>query len=211
MKIHDVSVTLSTQLPTWPGDPKIYIERVSKIEEGALANISRLDMGVHTGTHIDAPYHFVPDGQKVDSLPLDLLIGPALVVEIPASVNQIDAESLRALKLPAGFDRLLFKTRNSQIWAAEEKTFHPDFIAVTQDGAEYLIDLGVRLVGIDYLSIAPFDSPNPTHVAFLAAGVVIIEGLDLSGVDPGSYQLVCLPLKLGGAEGAPARVVLIEE
>jgi len=210
MKIHDISVPINSQLPIWPGDPNLILERVSKIEEGAFANISRLEMGVHTGTHIDAPYHFVANGKKVEDLPLELLIGRAQVVEIGQDIKRITGEVLKKTKRPADCRRLLLKTSNSQIWARGEKEFQQDFAALTNDGADYLIKCGIRLVGIDYLSIAPFEAPNSTHLTLLGADVVVIEGLDLSGVQAGEYQLVCLPLKLGAVEGAPARAVLLE-
>jgi arylformamidase len=211
MKIHDISLLLSPQLPTWPGDPPMILERFSKIEEGAFANISRLVMGVHTGTHIDAPYHFFAEGGKVESVPLDLLIGPAVVLQLPDDVKNITAEVLKKAVIPAGCRRLLLKTANSQIWARGETDFQRDFVALNKDGADALIERGVQLIGIDYLSIASFDQPGPTHIAFLGAGVIVIEGVDLSRVEAGEYMLVCLPLKLVGAEGAPARVVLLED
>lgn len=211
MKIHDISVTLSTQLPTWPGDPKIVIERFSKMEEGAKANVSRLEMCVHAGTHIDAPYHFIADGGAVDSLPLDRFIGPALVVKLPDEVTKISRSVLEKLALPADCRRLLFKTSNSAGWARRESEFHSDYVALTNDGAVYLVARGIQVVGIDYLAISAFDQISATHRTLLGAGLVVIEGLDLSGVEAGTYTLVCLPLKLSGAEGAPARVVLLEE
>lgn len=211
MKIYDVSVTVTSQLPTWPSDPKVILERASKIEEGADANVSRLDMGVHTGTHIDAPFHFFPAGITVERLPLDILIGQAWVVEVPDYVTTITADVLKKAALPTDCQRILFKTSNSQISTLYEKVFHKDYVGLSEDGAEYLVARGVRLVGIDYLSIAPFDQTHPTHVTLLKANVIIIEGLDLSKVNPGRYQLFCLPVKLGGADGAPARVVLLED
>jgi arylformamidase len=211
MKIHDISVTLSPQVPTWPGDPKVVLERFSKMEEGAKVNISRMELGVHTGTHIDAPYHFLADGVKVDSLPLEILIGSAQVVEFPKEVKRITAETLEKAEIPADCRRLLFKTSNSDLWARGEIEFQRDYVGLTNDGAEYLIARGIRLVGMDYLSVAAFDQLTPTHLTLLGAGVVVIESVDLSKVRAGAFTLICLPLKLGGAEGAPARAVLIEE
>ncbi|HZW04694.1 MAG TPA: cyclase family protein [Anaerolineaceae bacterium] len=211
MKIHDVTLSIRPQMPIWPGDPALTLQRVQRMEDGADANVSRLEMSVHTGTHVDAPYHFLRDGGRVDDLPLDVLVGPCRVVEIPASRDVIDAEAVREASLPAGVERVLFKTRNSRYWLESPDVFQTDFVGVDRSGAEELVRLGVRLVGIDYLSIAPFDSPLPAHQVCLHAGIVVVEGLDLSGVVPGSYTLTCLPLKLAGAEGAPARVILVEE
>lgn len=210
MKIHDVTVAIRPSMAIWPGDPEIHLERVQKMEDGADANVSRLEMSVHTGTHVDAPFHFLSDGGMVDELPLDLLVGPCVVIEIPDR-DVIDAVAVRAAHLPAGIERVLFKTRNTAIWREKPDEFQSDFVAVDGSGAEELVRLGVRLVGIDYLSIAPFDSPLAAHQICLGAGMVVVEGLDLSNVQPGNYTLCCLPLKLAGAEGAPARVALIED
>ncbi|WP_299024549.1 cyclase family protein [uncultured Thermanaerothrix sp.] len=210
-KIHDISLTIGPDLPTWPSDPSVHIERVSKIEEGANANVSKVEMGLHTGTHLDAPYHFLPDGARLESLSLDVLIGSAQVVEVPETFGEITAEVLKNLPLAGGAQRVLFKTRNSRFWAQGEREFRTDFVGITQDGAEYLVEQGVRLVGVDYLSVAPYKRSRPTHEVLLRAGVVIIEGLDLSQVAPGLYQLICLPIKFQGVEGGPARAILVED
>jgi arylformamidase len=211
MKTYDVTLTISPDMTTWPGDPPVILERARKIEEGANANVSRLDMGVHTGTHVDAPYHFFMDGKGVDQLDLDILTGPVLVFEFGEQVDVIDAEALNTLDIPVGTQRVLFKTRNSQQWANQEKGFQPGFVGVNLDGANYLVERGIRLVGIDYLSVSPYKKSRPTHEALLGVGMVIIEGLDLSKVPAGIYQLYCLPIKLKGADGAPARVILVGE
>lgn len=211
MDIFDITLTITPDLPTWPGDPKVVLERVNKMEQGANANVSRLDMGVHTGTHVDAPFHFIPEGQPVETLPLDILIGEVWVVRIPDEVKVITRETLEKMQLPEGANRLLFRTRNSQYWQDGAKTFQTDFVGVDAGGAQYLVDRGVQLVGVDYLSVAPYKLSRPTHQILLKARVVVIEGLDLSHVESGRYQLVCLPLKLGGSDGAPARVVLLRE
>jgi arylformamidase len=210
-KIYDISLPLSTELPLWPGDPAPVIERFSKMEDGEDANVSCIEMGVHFGTHIDAPFHFVADGSKVEDVPLDLLIGPAQVVEIPQDCDVITADILKAAGLTDGVKRLLFKTRNSQHWVKCDTKFDQDFVALSVDGARYLIEKGVRLVGIDYLSIASFYEPVPTHITLLKGGVVVVENLDLSAVPAGLYELICLPLNISGAEGAPARVVLVQD
>jgi len=211
MKIHDITITISNDLPTWPGDPKVVLERVNKIEEGANANVSRLNMGVHTGTHVDAPFHFLEDGISVDLLPLSVLIGSAQVVQIKEGVEVITAKDLEGAGIIPEVSRLLIKTRNSRYWAAGEKTFQTTFVAIAEDGAHFLVEKGMKLIGIDYLSIAPYKQSRPTHQALLRSKVVILEGIDLSEVDPGMYQLYCLPLKLAGSDGAPCRVILVEE
>jgi len=209
MRIYDVSLTLSPSLPVWPGDPAIVLERIEKIEDGANANVSRMDMSVHTGTHVDAPYHFLGGNTPtVEQLPLNILTGRALVVHLPI-IDRIDAKALEKIKIPAGTRRVLIKTRNSEIWSRGEMTFQTDFVGISPDGAEFLIRCGIKLIGIDYLSIAPFKQSRPTHELLLAAGVVVVEGLDLSQVSPGKYMLYCLPLKLQGSDGAPARVIMV--
>ncbi|MEN6480899.1 MAG: cyclase family protein [Anaerolineaceae bacterium] len=210
MKIYDISVIYSTDMPVWPGDPKINLKRVNKIEEGANANVSEISMGVHTGTHVDAPYHFLMNGGSVDQLPLDVLIGPVQVIELPESVDLIDAKVLRRAKILNGVERVLFKTRNSRYWS-EKEDFQTDFVAISADGAKLLVDLNVKLVGIDYLSIAPYKNSRPTHEILLEAKTVIIEGLNLSNIEAGIYNLYCLPLKFKDTDGAPARVILIRE
>lgn len=209
MTLYDISLTISPDMPVWPGEPAISLRRVYSMDAGRHANVSALACSVHTGTHVDAPNHFLNDERTVESLPLDVLVGPARVVELPESVSLVTAEVLRAADIPAGTLRLLLKTRNSQIWAAGDRKFHPDFVGVAQDGAEWLVEQGVRLIGIDYLSVAPFKQSGPTHHALLRPGIVVLEGVDLSRVPPGDYELVCLPLKLAGSDGAPARAILI--
>lgn len=211
MRFHDISVTVTSKLPTWPGDPNVELERVEKIEAGANANVSRVAMGVHTGTHVDAPYHFLEDGTTVDTLPLDILIGSVQVVDLGDQVDLITADVLQKANIIPSVSRILFKTRNSQIWERGETEFQTDFVGISADGAEYLVLKGIQLVGIDYLSIAPYKNSRPTHQILLKAKMIIIEGLDLSKIQAGVYQLVCLPLKLGGSDGAPARTVLIEQ
>lgn len=211
MRIHDITVTITPQLPTWPGDPAIELERVDKIEDGANANVSRMSLGAHTGTHVDAPFHFLEDGTTVETLPLDVLFGSVQVIELEDRIDVITADVIQSAGLLPGVTRVLFKTRNSKIWARGETEFQTDFVGITADGAEYLVQKGIQLVGIDYLSIAPYKNSRPTHQILLKAKVIIIEGVDLSQIRAGVYQLACLPLKLGGADGAPARTVLIEQ
>jgi arylformamidase len=209
--VYDISLTISAELPVWPGDPKVILERVNKIENGANSNVSRLELSVHTGTHVDAPFHFLPGESTVESLSIDILTGNALVIELPDACGVIDACVVTAAGIAPGTQRVLFKTRNSHYWAENVADFQTGFVGVLADGAEQLVKLGVRLVGIDYLSISPYKNSRPTHEALLKAGVVIVEGLDLSQVPAGEYLLVCLPLKLKDSDGAPARAVLIKE
>lgn len=211
MRIHDLSLTVTSKLVTWPGDPSVDLERVEKIEDGSNANVSRVTMGVHTGTHVDAPFHFIANGSTVETLPLDVLVGSVQVVDLGDEVDVITEEVLQKANLIHDVTRVLFKTRNSQIWERGEAEFQPDFVGIDAGGAEYLVKLGIKLVGIDYLSIAPYKKSKPTHQILLNANVVIIEGLDLTHIQAGVYELVCLPVKFGGSDGAPARTILIEK
>lgn len=209
MRILDISLPVSPSLPVWPGDPAIELERISSIESGAEYNLTKLNSSVHIGTHVDAPLHFLSDGRSVDQLPLDVLTGLCYVVQLPDGVDAITAEVLDGIPLAEGTTRILFGTRNSHGWASGETEFQPDFVAITEDGAEWLVARGVQLVGVDYLSVAPYEDTVPTHGVLLQAGVIVVEGLNLSQVPRGFYDLYCLPLKLVGAEGAPARAVLV--
>lgn len=209
MKIFDVTLPISPGMPVWPGDPQVVLERVSSMDAGARDNVSRLGCSVHTGTHVDAPHHFLNDHRTVDTLSLDVLTGPARVIQVPDHVGLITAGILDKAAVPFGISRLLIKTRNSHLWERGEKEFSEGFVGVSVDGAEWLVHAGVKLVGIDYLSIAPYHQSLPTHQILLQPGIVILEGLDLSAVPPGNYDLYCLPLKLVGSDGAPARVILI--
>jgi arylformamidase len=211
MQMYDISLPVLPGMPVWPGDPPVELERFSDMACGDECNVSRLACSVHTGTHVDAPLHFFQHGASVEQLSLDVLIGPALVVEC-ADVDAITAAYLDALAMPADTTRLLFKTRNSRLWSQPESSFRSDFVALTNDAAAWVVAHGIRLVGIDSLSIQLFhDSDSQTHQRLLEAGVVIVEGLNLCEIaQPGVYQFVCLPLKLVGSDGAPARAVLME-
>lgn len=205
MELIDISLGVSGELPVWPGDPPIVLDRTASMDAGDAANVSRLSASVHIGTHVDAPLHFVAGGSPVEALPLEVLIGPAHVVHLPRA-RVIDESSLEAAAIPAGAQRLLFKTSNGRLW--DESGFEEDYVAVAESGARWLVERGVRLVGVDYLSVAPFSAPVPTHQVLLEAGVVIVEGLDLRSVAAGRYTLYCLPVKLIGSDGAPARALL---
>jgi len=210
LKVWDISVSLGSGTPVWPGDPEIVLERHRSISHGDASNDSRLACSVHSGTHVDAPAHFIEGAATVDRLPMDALIGDAAVVELPA-VDVITPELLTGLGLPAGTERLLFKTNNSALWRDPCHEFYPDFAALSAGAAKWIVQRGIRLVGVDYLSVQRFkDTEALTHRILLEAGVVIVEGLDLRAVGQGSYRLICLPLKLTDTEAAPARAVLIE-
>jgi arylformamidase len=200
----DVSVPIRGGMLHWPGNPEVAVTQTEDLRRGDIATVSAVSLGVHTGTHVDAPNHFILDGTGVDSIPLDRFIGPARVLDL-GDVGRIYPRDLERLGIQAG-DRLLFKTRNSLYWT--EKGFRPDYTSLSLEAAEWLVERGVQTVGIDYLSIAPMDAAPETHQPLLAAGIGIIEGLDLSRVDSGFYDLICLPLRLEGLDGAPARVVL---
>ncbi len=205
MEIYDISVPVRPGMVTYEGDPDVHLERAFSIADGAAANISRLDFGVHTGTHVDAPVHFIDGAPGAEALPLDVLVGPAHVVDATVVAGALDEKALRGLGLPEGAERLIFKTQNSRLWELHE--FSHDFVRLSGGGARHLIARGVRLVGIDYLSVGDQDA----HHELLGAGVVPVEGLDLRGVEPGEYHLACLPLRLVGSDGAPARAVLIRD
>jgi arylformamidase len=203
--IIDVSVPIRPGMIVYEGDPEVHLERALSIAEGASANVSRLDFGVHSGTHIDAPVHFIEGAPGAEALPLDTLVGDAQVIDAMDVEGVLDEAALQRLELPESAERLIFKTQNSRLWDLDE--FSRDFIRLTGDGARFLVERRARLVGIDYLSIGDEEA----HVELLRAGVVPLEGLDLRGVEPGPYRLVCLPLAIVGADGAPARAVLIRD
>jgi arylformamidase len=209
MRIYDVSVPVHDALPVWPGEDRVRLRQTARISEGNAANVSQISCGVHTGTHVDAPLHFVDGGAPVEQLDLHTLMGPVFVGDV-RGVESIGPELLARLPMPSHTERLLLRTDNSALWTASEE-FNEHFAALTPEAASWVVGAGVKLVGIDYLSIQRYHDPEPwTHRILLGAGVIILEGLNLGGVGQGMYELVCLPLLLAGAEGAPARAVLIE-
>jgi len=210
MTIYDISLTISPDLPIWPGDPHLELELFESMDKGALYNATRISSGVHLGTHIDAPRHFLKDGRTVEQIPLEVLTGPCYVVQLPDGIEAITSEVLERTEVTSEMKRILFGTRNSHLWVKGETKFQTDFVAITEDGAEWLVERGVQLVGVDYLSVAPYTETIPTHMVLLKAGVVLVEGLNLSNVMRGFYDLYCLPLKIAGSDGAPARVILIQ-
>ena len=208
MKIYDVTVAIREQMPVWEGDPPVVIRGERALAAGDGANVSSLCFGAHTGTHVDAPNHFIEGTRWVDELELEKLIGPCRVVEIDGSVVAIGPEHLSEL---GGVERLILKTRNSAFWNTPEDGFRKDFTYITPEAARAIANAGLKLIGIDYLSIeAPGAVGHPVHVTLLEKEVVILEGLDLREVAAGDYELVCLPLKYvgGTGDGAPARTIL---
>jgi arylformamidase len=202
VRIVDVSVPIRPGMVVWEGDPSVSFEQTASIEAGDSANVTRLALGSHTGTHVDAPLHFLSGGAGVDRLPLEVLMGAAVVLDVQHLEADVRASDL---ELPDGTERVLLKTRNSQLWARDD--FAADHLTIAPDAARLLVERGVRLVGVDYLSVG---SPE-THRILLEAGVVPLEGLDLREVEPGAYHLVAMPLRLEGVDGSPARVLLIQE
>lgn len=209
MRIFDVTVPISSSVPIYEGDPRAEIGTFMSINDGGPANVSNLCFGAHTATHVDAPNHFIEGTRRVDQLELEKLIGPCRVVAVEGDVVAIGPDHLPPLD---GIERLIFKTRNSAFWNAPEDGFRTDFTHLDLDAAKILADSGLKLVGIDYLSIeAAGAAGHPVHITLLQKEIVILEGLDLRKVPPGDYEVICLPLKyVGGAgDGAPARTVLI--
>lgn len=205
MKLIDVSVPIDATLPTCPPNTPFRLEAIRRRARGDRSNLSTLHMSAHTGTHVDAPVHFVDGGAGVDALPLEILCGRARVIEL-TSRKAIAAEDLERLDLSEDI-RLLIKTQNSRWWG--DPTFHSDYIGIGESAAKLLVHHGVKLVGVDYLSVEPYGAEGaPTHQLLLGAGTIVIEGLNLRDVDPGVYDMYCLPLAIVGSDGAPARVVL---
>jgi arylformamidase len=204
-KYYDVSVPISPQLPIWPDTQPIEFQRTLDLDQGDIANDTTICMSVHTGTHVDASLHFVSSGRTVDELPLETLIGVTTVLDV-GEIEVITANFLESLRLPNNLKRILFKTKNSRLWnSVNSSKFEANFVALSCDAAEWLVHQGIILVGIDYLSIQRFyDGP----IVLLESDVVIIEGLNLIDVPAGNYELICLPIKLKGLEGAPSRVIL---
>lgn len=203
MAIHDISVPIRSDMPIYDGNPGVELERVDSIAEGAPANVSRLGLGVHTGTHVDAPLHFIDGAPGAEGIPLDALVGPAVVVDA-TSVEALGDQELESLGVPEGAERVLLKTQNSELW--NQDAFTRDFLRLDGGGARFVVSRGIRTIGIDYLSIGDREA----HRELLGAGVVPVEGLDLRNIEPGEYTFVCLPLDVVGSDGAPARAILID-
>jgi arylformamidase len=212
MKVHDVSLVMRPDMTTWSNEPGPAITPLRRIANGDTANVSTVSFGDHTGTHVDPPIHFIEGGATVERLPVDAMVGPCLVIDYDRATH-VDAEWLEHADIPRGAARLLFKTRNSELWSDPTRRFTRDFVTVNASGARWCVERGVRLVGVDYLSIEPQGPEKagyPVHHTLLGAGVVIVEGLDLRGISAGEYELVCAPIKIKDGDGAPARVFLIQ-
>ena len=210
MKLYDVSLPISNNLPVWPGDSPVSLKMTSSMAKGDQCNVTSIEMGTHVGTHIDAPYHFLEDGATIDAIPIETFIGPCLVVELDAEdiIEKIDFQKYN----PGKHSRILIKTKNSELWANDVSSFDPKYVSLGIDAAQYLVEIKATLVGIDYLSIESFQCGIcPVHRLLLENNITILEGLNLSGVKAGAYELICMPLKLQDCEGAPARVVLMEK
>jgi len=204
----DVSVALDDELPIWPDSPGFQLEALQRMSDGAEVNVSKLICDVHTGTHIDAPRHFVEEGKTVEEIPLSVLVGPVVVVRVPDEVDTITAHVLDELGIPSTTSRLLLRTRNSDLWSTHPGTFRHDYTALAPSASRWIVDHDIRCVGVDYLSVQHYDDGPETHQTLLQGDVVIVEGLNLSGVEAGRYELLCMPAKLAESEGAPARVAL---
>jgi arylformamidase len=205
MKLIDVSVPLDGNLPNYPGNTPFSLEAIKRIARGDSSNVSTLHMSAHAGTHVDAPRHFFDDGPGTEALPLEMLVGRTRVIEV-TSRKGIAAEDLAHLDLSEDV-RVLIKTHNSRLWGSPD--FHTDYVGVTESGARHLVDHGIKVVGVDYLSVEEFKRPGaPAHHVLLGAGTIVIEGLNLRDVEPGAYEMYCLPLRVVGSDGAPARVIL---
>lgn len=205
--IHDISVTLHNAMPVWPESPGFTLLPTREIAQGDICNNSMIRSDLHVGTHIDAPRHFLADGRSVEKIPLDILTGRAVVTCLDEEY-EISAQTLESKGIPSDIERLLIRTRNSALWESGEMTFHPDYVALTADAAAWIVDKGIKLVGIDYLSIQRFQDPPDTHRILLEADTVVVEGLNLHNIESGPYELICLPLKIKDGDGAPARAIL---
>jgi arylformamidase len=213
-RIIDITVPIKPGMTVWPGDPPVEVDRVCAISQGDESNVSRLRMSVHTGTHIDAPRHFLEDGKTIEQIPLEKLTGQAYVMVIGDDISVISKATLEhhpAYNALLKVRKVLFKTGNSMFWPDGTDEFQQNYVGLDASAAQFLAELGMDLVGVDYLSIAPFDETKEPHQILLSKEVVLLEGIDLSEVQEGYYDLYCLPLLLEGSEGAPARAILVSD
>ncbi len=207
--VFDISVPISPDLCVWPGDTPIAVSPMTRISDGDAANVSQIICTTHTGTHVDAPWHFVDMGKKLEQIPPTRWVGPCWVAALSDQVQRIEPDDLEAVGIPSGTERLLLRTANSRLWRRQHH-FETDYVGISPESARWVVDRGIRLIGIDYLSIEPYGEPGyRTHRTLLENEVLILEGLDLSAVPAGAYQLLCLPLRLAVGDGAPARALLI--
>jgi arylformamidase len=210
-RIIDVSLTIGPDLLTWPGDPAVEIVPRSQIARGDPANVSELRIGTHTGTHVDPPVHFVEGAAGIDRVPVDVLVGDCVVADARGFRGQVGPAELDGLEIPAGATRVLLKSDNSELWRHLPTAFPDDYVCLSPEGAKWVVAAGIRLVGVDFLSVEQKGAGgHPTHVELLSNGVVIVEGLNLGDVEPGEYTLAVLPLKIADGDGGPARAVLLQ-
>ncbi len=213
MKIHDISIPIKTEMPFWPGDPIVELTSYSAISLGNSTNMTQIQMSVHTGTHIDAPKHFIDNGKTIDQIPLEQLCGKTLVIHMGDDVDVIREKELKIYHWASIIEKtrkVIFRTRNSSLWASYPVDFQRDYVGIDASGSEFLRGLGVQLVGIDYLSVAPFKETKPSHEILLSSDIVLLEGLNLTNIEGGYYDLFCLPLNIVGSDGSPARAILVE-
>jgi len=203
----DISVRLVPGMPIWPGSHGLRLERSRSFAMGDAETVTRLEMDVHCGTHVEGPLHFIEGAASVDSYPLSAFVGPAWVAHLPHA-RTIGPPELLDAAIPDGVDRLLLRTGNSAYWADQSQAFRSDFAALTPEASAWIVDRGIRLIGVDYLSVQLFDGDPETHRILMRGGVAILEGLNLAEVAAGEYRLTCLPLRLAGVEAAPARAIL---
>ncbi len=212
MKIYDITIPTETGMVVWPGDPDVALRQVSSIHNGQGSNVSLLRMSVHTGTHIDSPKHFIDSGKTVDQIPIEKLVGDALVMRLDNGIKTITRDVIEShpMKDHIGMiKKLLFRTSNSELWLNNPGTFQKDYVGFDRSGAEYLAEFNLDLIGVDYLSIGSFSDTTRPHKILLSENVVLLEGIDLSTIEEGIYEIFCLPLLLRGSEGSPARVILV--
>ena len=205
--IIDITVPITEDMPVWPGSRRFQVTPVKQMEKGDSSNDSRVNFNLHTGTHIDAPRHFIQSGRTIEQISMDIFIGPCYVAELK-SVDKVTPENLSAMDIPSDIERLLIKTKNSELWKNQSHEFNKDFVAFTKEGAQWIVDKGIKLIGIDYLSVQRYYDGPEAHQILLGADIVALEGLNLSNVEVGFYDLICLPMKLVNTEAAPVRVVL---
>jgi len=211
--IYDISIPVSENTPVWPGDPKVTVRQLSRIKDGNSSNVSQIRMSVHTGTHIDAPKHFIDTGKTVDQIPLNKLTGETLVMSIPEEVDTISKEVIEThpqRELLNHTKKVLFRTKNSSLWHSQSPTFQKNYVGIDPSGAVLLAGLRMDLVGVDYLSIAPYSETAKPHLLLLEKEIVLLEGINLFGIPEGLYTLYCLPLLLSSCEGSPTRAILIK-
>jgi arylformamidase len=213
MKIYDISLPISPNMAVWPGDPSVEIQQLSSIDNGEEANVSQIRMSVHTGTHIDAPKHFLQEAGSIDKLPIEKLMGEALVLLIDDKVDVIDEKTLK--NHPNVDDlvncrKVLFKTRNSQYWDENRTRFNENYVGLNKSAAAFLAELNLDLIGVDYLSIAAYTDSEAPHKILLGKKIILLEGINLHNVLPGTYNLICLPLPIVDSDGAPARAILTQ-